>query len=180
MTEAPNNKKKDREKITERMFEKYNVPQFYLGIQQVMALFSLGLTTGIVIDSGHSVTHTVPIYEGFALSHAIMKIDMAGRDLTDYLIRLIEQSPSKSFLSNQENKEDHAREIKEKYCYVAAEDFEAEMKSFDNQPNKEIKCTLPDGNEINLSTQLFRCPEALFSPMKMERENLQGIHELTF
>lgn len=73
------------------MFETFNVPQFYLANQQVLALFASGKTTGIVVDSGYAVTHTVPIYEGFALSHAIQKIPLAGRDLTEYLIRLVEE-----------------------------------------------------------------------------------------
>ncbi len=71
MTEPPNNKKKNREDMMTIMFEKLNVPFFYLAIQQVLALFASGRTTGIVVDSGDAVTHTVPIYEGFALSHAI-------------------------------------------------------------------------------------------------------------
>lgn len=71
------------------MFEKFNVPQFYLAIQAVLALFSSGRTTGVVIDSGDSVTHTVPIFEGYALPHAIQKLEIGGRDITEYLSKIV-------------------------------------------------------------------------------------------
>jgi len=71
--------------MAEIMFEKLNVPEFYVGVSAVCALFAFGKTTGIVLDSGHTVTHSVPIYEGFALPHAILKMDMGGKDLTRHL-----------------------------------------------------------------------------------------------
>ncbi|CAD8090613.1 unnamed protein product [Paramecium sonneborni] len=176
MSEPPLNPASNREKMMEIMFEKFNVPSFYLAIQQVLALCASGKTTGLVVDSGDAVTETVPIYEGFALSHAVMKINLAGRDLTDYLIKLMAEQ-GKEFSNQKETERENAKDTKEKKCYIVG-DFEAEMKTYQDQ-GKEIVHRMPDGNDITLGSQLFKCPEALFQPIKLSKE-FQGIHELTF
>lgn len=77
--------------MTEIMFETFNVPSFYLAIQAVLSLYSSGRTTGLVLDAGDGVTHTVPIYEGYTLPHAIERNDLAGRDLTGYMVTLLNE-----------------------------------------------------------------------------------------
>ena len=73
------------------MFEKFQVSSFYLALQQVLALYSTGKTTGVVLNSGYGMTSAVPVFEGFALSHAIQKINLGGEQLTDYLISLMNE-----------------------------------------------------------------------------------------
>ncbi|XP_078281573.1 actin-1-like isoform X1 [Rhinoraja longicauda] len=99
LTEAPLNPLQNRETMTEMMFESFKVPAMYVAVQAVLALYASGRTTGLVVDSGDGVTHTVPIYEGYCLPHAVYRFDLAGRDITQYFVRIL-MEVGHSFISS--------------------------------------------------------------------------------
>ena len=90
LTEAPMNPRQNRERMAELMFEEFNIPALYIAIQAVLALYASGRTTGCVLDSGDGVSHVVPVYEGYSLPHATGRLDLAGRDLTSYLVKVLQ------------------------------------------------------------------------------------------
>lgn len=89
LTEAPLNPRQNRERAAEIFFETFNVPALFISMQAILSLYATGRTTGVVLDAGDGVTHAVPIYEGFAMPHSIMRSDVAGRDVTKYLQLLL-------------------------------------------------------------------------------------------
>jgi actin-related protein len=158
------------------MFEVFNVPCLYVSVQSVLALYSNGRTTGVVLDSGDGVSHTVPIYEGYAIPHAIQRIHLAGRDITTYLQKILDER-GYSFTTNAEI--EIVKDIKEKMCYVV-NDYEAAKLEAEENHACEKNYELPDGRKILIGNERFRATEILFTPREAGFKQLDGVHQYCY
>jgi len=177
VTEAPMNPKRNRERMVEMLFEKFCVPSAYIVIQAVMSLYSYGKTTGAVVDSGDGVTHVVPVYEGYCMPYAVQRLDLAGRDLSEYMVKILTEG-GVSMTSSSER--EIVRDMKEKACYVLVDETynEAMAKAIQQPMDYEYVYDMPDGNKVSLIDHRFRVTEVLFDPLLSGRE-LAGIHTAT-
>eukprot|EP00914_Ancora_sagittata_P031234 GHVO01063174.1.p1 GENE.GHVO01063174.1~~GHVO01063174.1.p1 ORF type:complete len:346 (+),score=23.13 GHVO01063174.1:118-1038(+) len=175
LTEAPLNPKKNRERAAEVFFETFNSPALFISLQAILALYSTGRTTGVVLDCGDGVTHSVPVFEGFALTHAICRSDIAGRDVT-YNLSLQLRRAGHVFHTSAEM--EAVKAIKETSCYVAFNPQKEELQEHDKLGGPTgFPYQLPDGCSIFLGAERFRAPEILFYPLAIGSE-YPGIHDL--
>ncbi|XP_076635910.1 actin-related protein 2 isoform X3 [Colletes latitarsis] len=175
LTEPPMNPITNREKMIEVMFEKYGFAGTYIAIQAVLTLYAQGLLSGVVVDSGDGVTHICPVFEEYALHHLTRRLDIAGRDITMYLIKLL---MLRGYAFNHSADFETVRMLKEKLCYIGY-NIETEDKLALETTVLVESYTLPDGRVIKVGGERFAAPEALFQPHLINVE-AQGIAELVF
>lgn len=175
LTEPPQNPVKNREKLIEKMFETYEFGAANVSVQAMLTLYAQGLLTGVVVDTGDGVTHVVPVYEGYVPQHLIRRLDVAGRHVTSYLIKLL---MLRGYAFNRTADFDTVRQIKEKLCYVA-HDINQERKLALETTCLMENYTLPDGRVIKLGRERFEAPECLFNPSLVDSEKA-GMADMVF
>jgi actin-related protein len=176
LTESPLNPLNNKVKMAEIMFETFNIPSLYIANSAVLSLFASGLKTGVILDFGESVTSTVPIYEGHAIPHATIRLELGGKELTDYLMKI---TTSRGYCFTTTSEREIVRDIKEKLCYVALDFNDLMIIASSNSSLLEKSYNLPDGQCITWGNEFFRCPEVLFSPNFYGMES-DGIHTNLF
>jgi len=177
LTEPPNNPKLHREHLAEIFFETFRTPALFVAPPAVLSLYASGRTTGVVLDVGEGVTHCIPVYEGYALPHSIVRSDIGGQDVTNRLSLLMR----KNGLALSTTAElDFCTSMKEEVCYVNNVPTQ-EMNDYDMARNTDERVKaqyqLPDGQVINLSNERYRSTEVLFQPsiIGSEEKSIQDV-----
>lgn len=186
LTEPALNPQRNREKMTSLMFESFCIPHCYLGKQGVLSLYSLpqqrngnnnsNSTTGFVLESGGGVSYVIPVYEGLAISHAIMKMDLGGEDITNYLEKSIENHfPFEYSKFHPREITRIAKEMKEKICFVSSSSTATKMMMTQEEKGG---FRLPDDSILFIGKERFKAPELFFNPSSLLGR--AGIHEIAF
>ncbi len=157
------------------MLEKFGFKAVLFEIQATLSLMGEGQTTGLVFDAGDGVSHCIPIYEGIPLHDQIKRLNVAGRHVTEYLIKLL---LVRGYAFNSSADFETVREIKEKLCYVAYDiDKDRKLSQETTVVDKEYK--LPDGQNIIVGRERFMAPECLFNPLLIDVEQV-GIPDMIY
>jgi actin beta/gamma 1 len=204
ITEPPLALKSMREKMTQILFEVFNVPAMYIAISGVLGLYASGRTTGLVVDFGHQDTTVLPIYEGYALPHATIKNPIGGCDISDRLNRAIKtyttinRSSSTcdtqaisdiSFSGFDFNQNSY-------YDMLSSKMRSTALKPYTVDAVKEALCyvarqgtayeepttghfKLPDGNVLSFSEDRYTSTEVLFNP-SLIGSTANGVHDSIF
>lgn len=172
ITEPPLNPKENRAKLAETLFETFNIERIHIANSGMLGLYSYGKTSGLVFDSGYGLTSCTPVYEGYPLPHASLKVKLAGENISEVLLNMIGSQLGKGFKGIKGRL--LADDIKEKLGYVAI-NAEEEEKYYYEDESKHVNYKLPDGKSLKLGLELFKHPECLF---RSDSEDVLSVAQL--
>ena len=164
ITESPLSSKENKQKLSEILFETFNVQKIHIANSSMLGLYAYGKTSGIVVDSGFHITSTVPLFEGLPLNHASIKLNYGGEDISKSLLEMIKPNIDPSYIDLKGRL--LADYIKEKLGYI----------SNGGPDENEIVFTLPDGKDIRLGDELKECTQLLFEPG--DNKELMSINDM--
>lgn len=175
LTEPPMNPHENQKRMYEHMFETYGFQAAKVNIQAMLVLYAQGLLSGVVVDSGDGVTHIVPVWEGIVPPTLIKRLNVAGRHITRYLIKLLQV---RGYNFNRSADFETVRQIKEQLCYSGF-DMDVEKRLALETTTLVQPYTLPDGRVIKVGSERYEAPEVLFQPHLLDLES-PGLHEMLF
>jgi len=175
LTEPPMNPRENQAKMLQSMFELYNFEGVKVNIQAMLVLYAQGLMTGVVLDAGDGVSHVVPVWEGIVPPTLIKRLNVAGRHITRYLIKLLQV---RGYAFNRSADFETVRQIKEKLCYVGY-DLAIEKQLAQETTTLVQTYQLPDGRVIKVGQERYEAPEVLFQPHLLDMDT-HGIHKMLF
>ncbi|KAH0794195.1 actin [Histomonas meleagridis] len=139
-------------------FQRIQKPIVKRCTQPLLSLYSSNCVTGVVLESGDGASYAVPIYEGYSFPHATKRFNIAGRDITLYLQKILNQRGHELITSNERK---IVRDIKEIFAYVSL-DYDEELAKSETTSECDISYALPNGDVISIGNERFRCTELLF------------------
>lgn len=167
-TDPPFSPASNREKLAEVAFESLHSPALYVASQSVLSVYANGRVNGLVVDTGHGISYTVPVFQGYNLPNGIQCLGLAGHYLTTFLAEKI----LRSSLPLKWDDLDTMESLKHQYCYVAS-DFQKEQSRPHDKFRRRLK--LPDGQTVTVGKELFQCPELLFHPPETSGPSSSGL-----
>ena len=160
VTEAALNPRENREKMAETLFEQHNFGACLFETQALLSLMAEGLSTGLVFDSGDGVSHVIPVVDGFIIRHGIQRLNLAGRHITKYLVKLL---TLRGYAFNSSADFETVREIKESTCFVSYDPVK-DKKLANETTLLDMEYTLPDRTMIKIGRERFQAAECMFNP----------------
>jgi centractin len=152
----------------------------FLAPPAVLSLYASGRTTGVVLDVGHGLTHCIPVYEGYALSHSIVRSDLGGADVDERLKSMLRRGEAGLALETTAESE-FCTQMKREVCYLPTMTASSSSSNAPLHHDNDARAIpaqyqLPDGQVISISDERT-APEILFNPSLVGSEALP-VHDV--
>ncbi|KAJ3440640.1 actin-5c-related [Anaeramoeba flamelloides] len=175
LTEPPLETNENREKKCQVLFETFGINSLALNIQPVLSLYSFSKQNGVVLEIGKSYSSTCCVFQGTVIPQTINRLHLGGKDITKYLIKLLNGEKNEEKQLTLEKDWDLIRSIKEKMCFVSKNPSTEEKRSSLNQLTKTFES---NNSTFTLSKNRYLATEILFKPQLINLNNEPNITSL--